>query len=57
MQALCGGAPDDFVSAAPQNQIAGKPKEAFVTAYHANPSLHEVQSWQNSLLQMAVNPE
>jgi DUF2075 family protein len=44
----------DFITDATRNEIAGKLLAAFVDTYHAKPSLQEVQSWQNSLLQMAT---
>jgi hypothetical protein len=50
---LYAGSSRDFITDATRNQIAGKLRSAFVDTYHAKPSLQEVQSWQNSLLQMA----
>lgn len=51
---LYAGTSRDFITAATQNRIATHLKAAFVNAYHANPSFQEIQSWQASLLQMAV---
>lgn len=51
---LYAGSSLDFVADATRNQIAGKLQSAFVDTYHYKPSLQEVQSWQNSLLQMAA---
>jgi hypothetical protein len=51
---LYAGSSRDFITDATRNQIAGKLKSAFVESYHSRPSPQEVQSWQNSLLQMAV---
>jgi DUF2075 family protein len=51
---LYSGSSRDFITDATRNQIAGKLQSAFVDAYHAKPSLQEVRSWQNSLLQMAT---
>jgi hypothetical protein len=50
---LYAGSSSDFITDATRNQIAGKLQTAFIDAYHAKPSLQEVMSWQNSLLQMA----
>ena len=51
---LYAGSSRDFITDATRNQIAGKLQSAFIESYHSRPSLQEVQSWQNSLLQMAV---
>lgn len=50
---LYAGSSQDFVDDATRNHVAKKLQAAYVDAYHAKPSLQEVQSWQNSLLQMA----
>lgn len=44
----------DFITDASRNAIAGKLERAFHEAYHYKPAWQEVQSWQNSLLQMSV---
>ena len=51
---LYAGNSRDFITDATRNQIAGTLQSAFVDTYHSKPSLQEVQSWQNSLLQMAA---
>lgn len=42
-----------FIDAATCNAIAGTLERAFIDYYHFRPSAPEVQSWQNSLLQMS----
>lgn len=51
---LYAGTSNDFISDATRNAIAFRLERAFVDAYHYKPSHQEVQSWQNSLLQMSV---
>lgn len=50
---LYAGTSTDFIEEATRNAIAVKLQSAFRGAYHYNPSLQEVQSWQNSLFRMA----
>ncbi len=51
---LYAGTSKDFITDAARNAIGGKLERAFSDAYHYKPSWQEVQSWQNSLLQMSV---
>ena len=51
---LYAGTSRDFITDATRNAIAGKLERAFHEAYHYKPAWQEVQSWQNSLLQMSV---
>ncbi len=51
---LYAGRSSDFISDATRNSIADKLERAFIDAYHYKPAWQEVQSWQNSLLQMSV---
>lgn len=50
---LYAGTSTDFIGEATRNAIAGRLQAAFRDAYHYNPSVQEVQSWQNSLFRMA----
>lgn len=52
LQLYFGSSPD-FVEDATRNAIAGKLEAAFFEHFRFRPSIHEVQSWQNSLLQMS----
>ena len=51
---LYAGTSKDFIADSTRNAIAGKLERAFHDAYHYKPARQEVQSWQNSLLQMST---
>lgn len=51
---LYSGTSRDFITDATRNGIASRLQRAFLDAFHYKPSIQEVQSWQNSLLHMAV---
>lgn len=50
---LYAGSSRQFIDDAVRNQIAGKLKAAFSAQYRFEPSIGEVQSWQNSLRAMS----
>lgn len=50
---LYAGTSTDFITDSTRNAIAGKLQRAFHDAYHYQPAIQEVQSWQNSLFRMA----
>ena len=50
---LYAGTSKEFIADATRNAIAGKLVEAHLEYYRFNPSVQEIQSWQNSLLQMS----